>query len=140
MNFLTLLLQNIQSEGKRKATLDIVEKTFSQILSSPLNPKSKKKNLKEALESQDEYGKATLDFLNRMDIEDAGSQGGIMFLNGKLIEFGEEMVSTSERWTKNAVTQRMTYTALDSNFNAGCSKNNPSSSSYHLYQPVTRGG
>jgi UDP-glucose:glycoprotein glucosyltransferase len=45
------------------------------------------------LETQEAFTVASRDFLNRMGIDELNSNNGIMFMNGKLLEFSEEKVS-----------------------------------------------
>jgi hypothetical protein len=71
----------------------LIEDSFTRTISTAGKPKSNvKKGFKEALATQDLFAKASYDFLKRMGIDGLGSENGLMFLNGKLLEFSEEKV------------------------------------------------
>lgn len=94
MGFLTLILDTIREEGIKQPSIEIIEKSFNKIVSSAGQPKSQvKKSFDEALSTQDNYVKTTREFLNRMGVKEVTSGNGIMFMNGKLIEFNEEKVT-----------------------------------------------
>lgn len=91
MKFLTTVLETIRSEGKRHPTEDDIQMAFEKTVSSAGKPKSKKsKKFQDALESQEEYAQASRNFLKRMGIVDISPENGIMFFNGKILEFSEE--------------------------------------------------
>ncbi|KAI8639247.1 UDP-glucose:glycoprotein glucosyltransferase-domain-containing protein [Parasitella parasitica] len=91
MNFLTLVLETIHSEGKSRPALKTISNSFAKTVSSSGKPKSgKKTSFEEALTTQDAYTQASSSFLKRMGITELGAQDGIMFINGKLLEFSEE--------------------------------------------------
>lgn len=71
--------------------MDIIQSSFTGAISG--KPKSHvKRNFQEALTTQVLFAKSSQDFLKRMGITEIGADNGIMFLNGKLIEFNEEKV------------------------------------------------
>lgn len=89
MKFLTAILESTSAQGIKQPTVEIIEDAFSKVVSG--SPKSKsqiKRNFDEALQTQNKYADATREFLQRMGIND----NGIMFLNGRLVEFNEEKV------------------------------------------------
>lgn len=89
MNFLTAILESTNAEGIKQPTLEIIHDAFSKTISGTSKPKSQiKRNFDEALLTQEKYAGTTREFLNRMGIKD----NGIMFLNGRLVEFNEEKV------------------------------------------------
>ncbi|CEP14268.1 hypothetical protein [Parasitella parasitica] len=91
MNFLTLVLETIHSEGEGELTLETIANSFAKTVSRSGKPKSgKKTSFEEALATQDAYTQASSSFLKRMQIAELGPQDGVMFINGKLLEFNEE--------------------------------------------------
>lgn len=71
--------------------MDIVHASFKKSVSG--KPKSNvKKPFKEALETQNSFAKSSQDFLKRLGITEVGVENGVMFMNGKLIEFNEDRV------------------------------------------------
>lgn len=71
--------------------MNIVEASFKNSVSKI--PKSNiKKSFREALETQSLFAKSSQDFLIRLGITEVGAENGIMFMNGKLIEFNEDKV------------------------------------------------
>lgn len=71
--------------------MDILQVSFKNSISG--KPKSNvKKSFQEALETQDLFAKSTGNFLKRMGITEIGTETGIVFMNGKLIEFNEDKV------------------------------------------------
>ncbi|KAI9244442.1 UDP-glucose:glycoprotein glucosyltransferase-domain-containing protein [Helicostylum pulchrum] len=90
MNFLTQILETTGEEGLKEPTMDIVQEAFTDAIARSGKSKSRvNRNFKEALATQDTFAKSTLDFLQRMGITEIKSDNGIMFLNGKLLEFNE---------------------------------------------------
>ncbi|CAO0792615.1 unnamed protein product [Mucor circinelloides] len=91
MNFLATVLETLRAEGKSEPTLEIISNSFAKTVSSSGKPKSGNKiSFEQALETQDSYTQASSQFLKRMGITELGAQDGIMFINGKLLEFNEE--------------------------------------------------
>lgn len=86
-------MENTKAERAKQPTEEIIEASFARTVSVAGKPKSNvKKNYKEALVTQDVFAKSSCDFLKRMGIDGLGHENGIMFLNGKLLEFSEEKV------------------------------------------------
>lgn len=84
-------METVRAEGKSQPTLEIINNSFVKTVSSSGKPKSGKKvSFEEALETQDTYAQASNKFLKRLGITELGAQDGIMFINGKLLEFNEE--------------------------------------------------
>lgn len=84
-------METIRAEGKSRPTLEIINNSFAKTVSSSGKPKSGKKiSFEEALETQYNYAQASNNFLKRLGITELGAQDGIMFINGKLLEFNEE--------------------------------------------------
>lgn len=91
MKFLATALESIRSEGKRYVTEQDAKTAFEKTVSSAGKPKSKKnKTFQDALLTQSDYSQASRTFLKRMGVVDVSSESGIMFFNGKIIEFSEE--------------------------------------------------
>ncbi|KAL9537626.1 hypothetical protein MBANPS3_011610 [Mucor bainieri] len=91
MNFLATVLETLRAEGKSEPTPEIITNAFAKTVASSGKPKSGNKiTFEEALETQDRYTQASSQFLQRMGITELGAQDGIMFINGKLLEFNEE--------------------------------------------------
>lgn len=90
MNFLTQILETTGEEGLKEPTMDIVQEAFTDAIARSGKPKSRvNRNFKETLATQDNFAKSSLDFLQRMGITEIKSDNGVMFLNGKLLEFNE---------------------------------------------------
>lgn len=84
-------METVRAEGKSQPTLEIINNSFVKTVSSSGKPKSGKKvSFEEALETQNTYAQASNKFLKRLGITELGAQDGIMFINGKLLEFNEE--------------------------------------------------
>lgn len=84
-------METVRAEGESQPTLEIINNSFAKTVSSSGKPKSGKKiSFEEALETQDTYSRASNNFLKRLGITELGAQDGIMFINGKLLEFNEE--------------------------------------------------
>ncbi|KAG2196556.1 hypothetical protein INT47_010395 [Mucor saturninus] len=89
MFFLAQILESTKLEQIKEPTMDIVHASFKKSVSG--KPKSNvKKPFKEALETQNSFAKSSQDFLKRLGITEVGVENGVMFMNGKLIEFNED--------------------------------------------------
>lgn len=93
MDFLTQILQAAVVERVKEIPMEIIQTAFTSTISKAGKPKSRvKRNFDEALTTQDTFFKSILDFLKRMGIKGTKSDGGILFLNGKLLEYNEAKV------------------------------------------------
>ena len=77
------------SNGLTRATQEIVEVSF---LHATKEFEVEKLSFKEAIDAQKPFAAATREFMSRMGIKGHGSKEGIMFFNGKLLEFNEDKV------------------------------------------------
>ncbi|KAI9283208.1 UDP-glucose:glycoprotein glucosyltransferase-domain-containing protein [Sporodiniella umbellata] len=89
MNFLELILEFVSAQGLERATDQAVKVAFDHIVSAVEDLKGKT-TLEEALKWSEPFLDATSLFLSRMAIREYNPKDGIMFFNGKLLEFSEE--------------------------------------------------
>ncbi|KAG0997777.1 hypothetical protein G6F28_002581 [Rhizopus arrhizus] len=87
MEFLETMLDLMASNGLTRATQEIVEVSF---LHATKEFEVEKLSFKEAIDAQKPFAAATREFMSRMGIKGHGSKEGIMFFNGKLLEFNED--------------------------------------------------
>lgn len=84
-------METTRLEQLKEPSMDILQVSFKNSISG--KPKSNvKRSFQEALATQDLFAKSTGNFLKRMGITELGTDTGIMFMNGKLIEFNEDKV------------------------------------------------
>lgn len=110
----------MRAEGNKQPTIEIIESSFEQTVSDAGKPKSDvKRGLQDALETQQAFTMASHEFLNRMGIVELKSDNGIMFMNGKLLEFSEEKVMYLYKLKTGVFKLIHLYSiALDSNVDA----------------------
>ncbi|KAI8968326.1 UDP-glucose:glycoprotein glucosyltransferase-domain-containing protein [Mycotypha africana] len=88
MKFLTNVLDSTRAEAKRHPTIDIVKESFEKTAFEAGKPKTGKSlSFEDACNTQDTYIQTVREFLRRMGITELKAEDGLMFLNGRLVEF-----------------------------------------------------
>ena len=95
-NSLTLkfqVLESAKAKDRDHVEIDIIKTAFNNIIKNEKSKSSSTNTFEEALASQSEYAQHIRDFSKRMSIREWNDNQGLLFLNGKFIEFGVESVS-----------------------------------------------
>ncbi|KAI9019525.1 UDP-glucose:glycoprotein glucosyltransferase-domain-containing protein [Phycomyces nitens] len=109
MDFLSKLADMVEVEQELEASLSIIESAFAQTIVNEGKPKSKQiKSFVEVLNDEQDYIKELSGFLRKMGI--AKDSEGAMFLNGKFLEYSNDMP-----WTRTLMQGLQEQTQLITN-------------------------
>lgn len=86
-------MESAKTKDMDHVEIDIIKTAFNNIIKNEKSKSSSTKTFEEVLASQSEYAQHIRDFSKRMSIREWNDNQGLLFLNGKFIEFGVESVS-----------------------------------------------
>ncbi|KAI8890404.1 glycosyltransferase family 24 protein [Backusella circina FSU 941] len=90
MKFLTEVLESTKAKDMDYVEVDTIKTAFNNIIKNEKSKMPSTKTFEEALESQNDYAQHVRSFAKRMSIREWNDNQGLIFLNGKFIEFGVE--------------------------------------------------